>query len=153
MPKNWCFWIVVLEKTLESPLDCKEIQPVNPKGNSPEYSLERLMLNLKLQSCGHLMWTVSLENTLRLEMIEGRRTGQQKVKWLHDTIFSMDMSLNKLWEIVKDKEAWCAAVYGITKSWMQLSDWAITTTKYHVGKVNFYSHILRFYFSRDKRIH
>ena len=93
-PKNWCFWTVVLEKTLESPLDYKEIQPVNPKGNNPEYSLEGLMLKLKLQYFGHLMGGAdSLENTLLLGKIEGRRRrGQQRVRWLDGITDSMDMS-------------------------------------------------------------
>ena len=84
--KNWCFWTVVLEKTLESPLDCKEIQPVHPKEISPEYSLEGLMLKLKLQYFGHLMQrTDSLEKTLMLGKIEGRRRrGRQKIRWLDD---------------------------------------------------------------------
>ena len=86
-PKNWCFWTVVLEKTLESPLDCKEIQPVHPKEINPEYSLywctEVLMLKLKLQYFGHLMGrTDSFEKSLMLGMIEGRRRGQQKMRWL-----------------------------------------------------------------------
>ena len=83
-PKNWCFWTVVLEKTLESPLDCKEIQPVHPKEISPEYSLEGLMLKLKLQYSGHLMWsTDSLGKTLMLGKIEGRRRrGQLRMRWL-----------------------------------------------------------------------
>ena len=85
--KNWCFWTVMLEKTLESHLDCKEIQPFNPKGISSEYSLEGLMLKLKLQYCGHLVWRVySLEKTLMLGKIEGRkRRGRQNemVRWHH----------------------------------------------------------------------
>ena len=91
VPKNWCFWTVVLEKTLESPLNCKEIQPVHPKGNCPEYSLEGLMLKLKLQYSGHLMWrTDSLEKTLRLEKIEGgRRRG-----WLEDEMVGWHHRLN-----------------------------------------------------------
>ena len=86
--KNWCFWTVVLEKTLESPLDCKEIQPVHPKGISPEYSLEGLMLKLKLQHFGHLMWRAdSSEKTLMLGKIEGkRRRGWQRRRWL-DSIY------------------------------------------------------------------
>ena len=82
--KNWCFWTVVLEKTLESSLDSKEIQPVNHKGNQPWYSLERLMLKLKLQHFGHLMRRAnSVENTLMLGKIEGRRKrGWQKMRWL-----------------------------------------------------------------------
>ena len=82
-PKNWCFWTVVLEKTLESPLDCKEIKPNNPKGNYPEYSLEGLMLKLKLQYFGHLMErTDSFEKTLMLGKIEGRRRrGRQRMRW------------------------------------------------------------------------
>ena len=84
VPRNWCFWTVVLEKTIESPLDCKEIKPVNPEEISPEDSLEGLMLKLKLQYFGHLMWrTDSLEKTLMLEKIEGRRrSGWQRMRWL-----------------------------------------------------------------------
>ena len=81
--KNWCFWTVVLEKTLESPLDCKEIQPVNPKGRQSEYSLEGLKLKLKLQYFGYLMQrNDSLEMTLMLGKIEGRRRGRQRMRWL-----------------------------------------------------------------------
>ena len=83
VPKNWCFWIVVLEKTLENPLDYKEINLINPKGISPEYSLEGLMLKLKLQYFGHLMQRADLlEKTLTLRKIEGRRRGQQRMRWL-----------------------------------------------------------------------
>ena len=97
-PKNWCFWTAVLEKILESPLDCKEIQPVHPKGNqSLDFSsLEGPMLKLKLQYFGHLMWrTDSLEKTLRLGKIEGRRRrGRQRMRWLDCITDSMDMSLS-----------------------------------------------------------
>ena len=151
--KNWCFQTVVLEKTVESPWTARRSNQSILKEISPEYSLEGLMLKLKLQYFCHLVWrTDSLEKTLMLGKIEGRRRrGQQRIRWFNGITDSRDISWSKLWDLVTDREAWRAAVHEVATSQTQLSGW-MELKKLWITWINIeiFKHICIYFQGSDK---
>ena len=125
MPKNWCFWAMVLEKALGSPLECKEIKPVNPKGNQSWIFIRRADSEVEAP----ILWPPDAKGQLIWKGLDAgkdwgrRRRGRQRMRWLDGITDSRYMSLSELQEMVKDREAWCAVVHGATKSWTWLSVW------------------------------
>ena len=131
MPKNWCFWIMVWEKTLESPLECKDIKLVNPKGNQLWIVIGKTAAEAEVL----ILWPPyakpdSLEKILMLGKTEGkRRRGQQRMRWLDSITESINTNFSKLQEIVEDRGAWSVIVHALAKSWTQLSNLTITTNR------------------------